>query len=210
MKKSCFFQIQIFILKIFLYFCRIWSFVTRSRIEDSKSSQLPLKRCGRPQTHYFGTIHRRRKDEGLIVGRRGDWELFLIQRRPGWGKSNTTTRHCGIICRFIRSLGAWCALCGLTSASFVLETRRSIIFLRFCRFSIWSSEQRLRPQCRQIRKNADQNLWMSTFFEKSLHFWTVEHIIDVDIFLKMSIFWRVWGYYGRRLFLKMSTFWDNW
>ena len=75
MKKSCFFRIQIFILQIFLYFCRIWSFATRSGIEDPKSGQRPLKRRGQPQTHYFGTIHRRRKDEGLIVGRRGDWEL---------------------------------------------------------------------------------------------------------------------------------------
>ena len=101
MKKSCFFRIQIFILQIFLYFCRIWSFVTRSRIEDPKSSQRPLKRRGRPQTHYFGTIHRRRKDEGLIVGRRGDWELSWY--RGGWVEENRTPQrpHCGIICRFI-------------------------------------------------------------------------------------------------------------
>ena len=67
MKKSCFFEFQIFILQIFLFILRIWSFVTRSRIQHPKSSQRPLKRRGRLQSHYMGTLALRRKDEGLIV-----------------------------------------------------------------------------------------------------------------------------------------------
>ena len=70
MKKTCFFRISDFTLQIFLYICRICSFGTRSRIQHPKSGQRPLKRRGRLQSHYTGTLALWRKDGGVIIRRR--------------------------------------------------------------------------------------------------------------------------------------------
>ena len=70
MKKTCFFRISNFTLQIFLNILRICSFGTRSRIQHPKSGQRPLKRRGRLQSHYTGTLALWRKDGGVIIGRR--------------------------------------------------------------------------------------------------------------------------------------------
>ena len=71
MKKTCFFSnFRFYTSNLLIYIFRICCFGSRSRIQHPKSGQRPLKRRGRLQSHYMGTLALWRKDGGLIIGRK--------------------------------------------------------------------------------------------------------------------------------------------